>query len=91
MKIDLEDDLFESINGNAKLLEERIQSLVAEKRSLKYQHNNEVESLEAKIFSFLWRCRPYMTTAKIARMVGLSRQGLYSKWSKYGYTPDDQD
>lgn len=92
MKTDpkLEDELFTDINDNVQRLQERIQFMVDGRRELKSTHSTELDEYEGVMLAFLWRCRTVLSTAKMARMIGLSRQALYTKWRKYGYNPTDE-
>lgn len=86
----LEDELFEEIGDNVNRLQSMIQFWVDGKKELKSNQRQELEEYEAEMLSFLWRCRGLLTVAKLARMVGLSRQTLYEKWQRYGYAVDDE-
>jgi len=83
--------LFDDIGESVDKLRERIDFWVTGKRNLRGRHKTEVEDYEKQMFEFLWRCRKLLSTARIARMVGMSRQNLYERWRKYGFEIDEID
>lgn len=85
-----EDALLSEITDNAQQLKNMIQSMVDGRKQLRASHSDQLDDYERKMCAFLWSCRPLLSTATMARMVGWSRQTLYSKWEKYGYIVDDQ-
>lgn len=80
-----ESDIFKDIGQNVDRLKIAIGKLVDGKRALKLEHKAELEAYELNMLTFLWRCRTFLSTATIARMIGMSRQGLYEKWSQHGF------
>lgn len=88
---DQDSALFDDIGESAEKLKERINFWVTGKQDLRGRHKDEIEEYEREMFAFLWRCRPLLSTAKIARMVNMSRQNLYERWRKYGFEVDDNE
>lgn len=83
--------LFEDINVNVGRLQAIIKSFLEQRNSLRATHKEEIDKIEAEMLEFLWECkiRGLLSTAKIARMIGLSRQRLYEKWDRLGHKPED--
>lgn len=89
MKSQMENDLFTDIGDNVARLQTMIQDWAIGKKRLRAEHQIEYEEYEEKMLAFLWRCRGLLSTAKLARMIGISRQRLYELWEKHGYVVDD--
>lgn len=83
--------LFDDIGESVDNLTVRINSWVEGKRKLKDEHKEEIADYERDMFEFLWRCRNLISTAKLARMVNMSRQNLYERWRKYGFEIDENE
>lgn len=83
--------LFDDIGESVDRLRERIDFWVTGKQNLRGKHKEEIEVYERQMFEFLWRCRKLLSTAKIARMVNMSRQNLYERWRKYGFEIDEDE
>jgi DNA-binding NtrC family response regulator len=78
-------EVFKDIGRNVDQLREEINQLVRGRQELKQAHRSELDEYERQMLTFLWRCRTYLSTATIARMIGLSRQRLYEKWNQHGF------
>jgi len=83
------DELFERLGKDGRLLKETIGDMVEGRRQLKEQYREELEDYDREMLTFLWRCRSLLSTVAIARMIGLSRQRLYEKWSKFGFDTNE--
>jgi len=88
---DTDSALFDDIGESVDRLIERISFWVTGKQDLRGKHKEEIELYERQMFEFLWRCRKLLSTAKIARMVNMSRQNLYERWRKYGFEIDEDE
>lgn len=86
----IDDMIFERISTDAQRLKDVIDSWVGGRRTLKEAHKSELEDYDQRMLTFLWRCRPLLSTVVIARMVGLSRQRLYEKWAKFGFDTNEE-
>lgn len=80
-----EDDIFKDIGQNVDRLKLKIGEFVKGKQDLKLAQKSELAEYEKNMLTFLWRCRTFLSTATIARMIGISRQSLYEKWSQHGF------
>lgn len=89
--INPKDDIFKDIGQNVDRLKDAIHQLVKGKQDLKVTHKSELEEYERGMLTFLWRCRTFLSTATIARMIGMSRQRLYEKWRQHGFDTTDID
>jgi len=85
MKTVADDELFTDIDENDQRLKTTIETWVEGKKKLKEGHREELDEYEGRMFAFLWRCRPILSTATLSRLVGMSRQTLYEKWQKHGF------
>ena len=81
----LESDIFKDIGQNVDRLRSQIEQLVEGRRDLKKSQRAELEAYERNMLTFLWRCRTFLSTATMARMIGMSRQMLYEKWNHHGF------
>lgn len=82
---EIDDLIFERISSDAQKLRDVIDGWVEARRDLKETHKTELEDYDRRMLTFLWRCRTLLSTVVIARMIGLSRQRLYEKWTKFGF------
>lgn len=82
-------EIFKDIGDDVNRLKEQINQLVKGKQDLKLSHRSELEDYEREMLTFLWRCRTFLSTATLARMIGISRQRLYEKWNQYGFDTTD--
>lgn len=89
MEASTEEKLFVDIGDNVQRLTGMIDSWVEGKKELKEKHKTELDTYERGMLSFLWRCRKLLSTATLARKVGMSRQTLYAKWEQYGFDIKD--
>jgi len=85
----VEEEIFDRLSSNAQELKSVISSMVEGRKVLKESHRETLEDYDRRMLSFLWRCRPLLSTVVIARMVGLSRQRLYEKWQKFGFDTNE--
>lgn len=84
-----DDEIFVRLSSNAQELKDIIGSMVSSRKVLKESHRAELELYDREMLTFLWQCRPLLSTVVIARMIGLSRQRLYEKWTKFGFDTSD--
>ncbi len=89
MGTNIEEELFVDIGDNVQRLNAMIDEWVDGKRKLKEEHKTQLDEYERGMLSFLWRCRKLLSTATLSRKVGMSRQTLYEKWTRYGYDTSD--
>lgn len=84
-----ESDIFSEIGQSVDRLKAQIERLVEGRRDLKLSQRAELEEYERQMLTFLWRCRTFLSTATMARMIGMSRQMLYEKWNRHGFDTID--
>lgn len=84
-----ESDIFRDIGQNVDRLRKQIDQLVEGRRDLKKAQKAALEEYEREMLTFLWRCRTFLSTATMARMIGMSRQMLYEKWNHHGFDTTD--
>jgi len=85
------DELFERLGNDGKLLKDTISDMVERRRVLKEKYREDLEDYDREMLTFLWRCRSLLSTVAIARMIGLSRQRLYEKWSRFGFEANEDN
>lgn len=83
-----EDRLLEDLSNDAQRLQDLIRSWSEGKKQLKTKQRKEYLTYEQDMLTFLWRCKPLLSSAKMARMIGWSRQRLYEKWKSYGISDE---
>lgn len=86
-----EERIFRDMDDNLDRLMIQIQQLVEGKNKLRARHKAEIEAYEHRMFSFLWQARTWVKTTTLARAVGISRQMLYTKWTRFGFIVEDSD
>lgn len=82
---------FTDASVSAQKLDAIVSSWREERKALRRAHSEQLKKFDENMIEFLWQCKQMnlATTTKLARLVGLSRQTLYEKWSEHGYNPTE--